>query len=163
MECLKEKQLEVSRIIGMDFDGASTFSGKKTGVQTRIKKIKPHALFVRCHCYLLQLACVQAANSTNGIKHVYVTLTALWKFLHYSPKRAESLKMVQQVLDLPELKIHERCVKAVKASCGAIITALSDIHENTHEPEAFGLCKALIKRHTVAAMYVHARLLRLLN
>ena len=45
--------------------------------------------------HLLQLACVQAANSTNGIKHVYVTLTALWKFFHYSPKRAESLKMVQ--------------------------------------------------------------------
>ena len=164
MECLKEKQLEVSRIIGMGFDGASTFSGKKTGVQTRIKKIAPHALFVHCHCHLLQLACVQAANSTNGIKHVYVALTALWKFFHYSPKRAESLKMVQQVRDLPELKIakpsdthwlvHERCVKTVKASYGAIVTALSDIHENTHEPEALGLCKALTKRHTVAAMYM---------
>lgn len=86
VECLKEKQLEVSRIIGMGFDGASTFSGKKTGVQTRIKNIAPHALFVHCHCHLLQLACVQAANSTNGIKHVYVTLTALWKFFHYSTK-----------------------------------------------------------------------------
>ena len=164
VECLKEKQLEVSRIIGMGFDGASTFSGKKTGVQTRIKKIAPHALFVHCHCHLLQLACVQAANSTNGIKHVYVTLTALWKFFHYSPKRVESLKMVQQVLKLPELKIaklsdtrwlaHERCVKAVKASYGAIVTAFSDIHENTHEPEALGLCKALTKQHTVAAMYM---------
>ena len=102
VECLKKKQLEVSRIIGMGFDGASTFSA---GVQTSTKKITPHALFVRCHCHLLQLACVQAANSTNGIKHVYVTLTALWKFFNYSPKRAESLKMVQQVLDLPELKI----------------------------------------------------------
>ena len=48
----------------------------------------------------------------------------LWKFFHYSPKRAESLKEIQKVLDLPELKIvkpsdtrwlaHERCVKAVK-------------------------------------------------
>ena len=162
--CLKEKQLDISKIIGMGFDGASTFSGNKTGVQTRIKKIAPHVLFVHCHCHLLQLACVQAANSTNGIKHVYVTLTALWKFFHYSPKRAESLKMVQQVLDLPELKIakpsdtrwlaHERCVKAVKASYGAIVTALNDIHENTHEPEALGLCKALTKRHTVAAMYM---------
>jgi len=85
MECLKEKQLEVSRIIGMGFDGASTFSGKKTGVRTRIKKIVPHALFVHCHCHLLQLACVQADNFTNAIKHVYVTLTALWKFFHYSP------------------------------------------------------------------------------
>ena len=71
--------------------------------------------------------------------------------------------MVQQVLDLPELKIakpsdtrwlaHERCVKAVKASYGAIVIALNDIHENTHEPEALGLGKALTKQHTVAAMY----------
>ena len=106
VECLKDKELEVSRIIGMGFDGASTFSGKKSGVQTRIKKIAPHALFVHCRCHLLQLACVQAVNSTNGIKHIYITLTAFWKFFHYSSNRAESLKTVQQVLNLPpELKI----------------------------------------------------------
>ena len=45
-------------------------------------------------------------------------------------------------------------MKAVKASYGAIVTALNDIHENTHEPEAYGLCKALNKRHTVAAIYM---------
>ena len=134
VECFKEKQLQVSKIVGMGFDGASAFSGRKTGVQTRIKKLAPHALFVHCHCHLLQLACVQAANSTKGIKHVYVTLTALRKFFRYSPKRVESLKMVQHVLDLPELKIakpsdarwlaQERCVKAVKASYGAIVAML---------------------------------------
>ena len=53
--------------------------------------------------------------------------------------------MIKQVLDLPKLKIakpsdthlltHERCVKAVKASYGALVTALNDIHDNTHEPE----------------------------
>ena len=137
----------------MGFDGASTFSGKKTGVQTRMKKLAPHALFVHCHCHLLQLACVQAANSTAGIKHVYVTLMAVWKYFHYSPKRAESLKMVQQVLNLPKLKIakpsdmcwlaHERCVKAMKASCAAIVVALDNIHESTYEPEALGLTRAL--------------------
>ena len=53
----------------MGFDGASTFSGKKTGVQARLKKHSLHALFVHCHCHILQLACVQAANSTPGIKY----------------------------------------------------------------------------------------------
>ena len=67
----------MSKIVCMGF-GARTFSGKKTGVQTRLKTIAPHALFVHCHCHLLQLTCVQAANSTKEIKHVYVTLTALW-------------------------------------------------------------------------------------
>ena len=62
----------------MGFYEASTFSGKRTGVQqARMKKLAPHALFVHCHCQLLQLACVQAAHSTAGMKRVCVTLMAL--------------------------------------------------------------------------------------
>ena len=164
VECLKEKKLQINKIVRMGFDEASTFSGKRTGVQTRIKKLAPHAFFVYCHCHLLQLACVQAENSTAGIKHMYVSLMALWKYFHYFPKRAESLKAVQSVLNLPELKIakqsdtcwlaHERCVKAVKVRYAAIVVALDNIHENTHEPEAPGLSKSLSKRSTVAAMYM---------
>ena len=68
VECLKVKKLQISKIIRMGFDGVSTFTGKRTGVQNRIKKLASHALFVHCHCLLLQLAYVQAANSTAGIK-----------------------------------------------------------------------------------------------
>ncbi len=60
VEFLKDQGLQVSNIVGMGFDEASTFSGKKTGVQARIKKVAPHALYVHCHCHLLQSACVQA-------------------------------------------------------------------------------------------------------
>ena len=50
VECLREKQLQVtyrhsSRIIAMGFDGISTFSGKKAGVQTMIKKMH-HTLYL---------------------------------------------------------------------------------------------------------------------
>ena len=110
----------------MGFDGAATFSGDKTGVQRRLKELVPHAFFVHCCCHDLQLASVQAANGTPGIKRVYTILMTLWKFFHYSPKRAESLKEIQKVLDFPELKIvklsdsrwlaHAHCVKAVNAS-----------------------------------------------
>ena len=95
---------------------------------------------------------------------MYVTLTAVWKFFHYSPKRAESLKAIQQVLDLPELRIakpsdtswlaHERCVRAVKECYGAIVAALNVIYCNSDEPEALGLAKALSKKSTIAAIYV---------
>ena len=87
-----------------------------------MKKNSPYAIFMHCHSHLLQLACVQAANHTEGNKHVYITLITLWKFFHYSPKRSENLKEAQRVLNLPELKIvkpsdtrclaPERCVKA---------------------------------------------------
>ena len=73
------------------------------GVQARLKKHTPHAIFD--HCHLLLLACMQAANSTTGIKRTYTTQTTRWKYFHYSPKRAESLKEIQHVLHLPEMKV----------------------------------------------------------
>ena len=130
-------------------------------LEKSIKAIVPHALFVHCHCHLLQLDCVQASNSTPGIKHVY---TSLWNFFHCSPKRTESLKEVQHVLDMPELKIHkpsdtrwlahEKCLKVVKASYSAIVTALDSIHDSSHEPEALGLSKALSKQATIAVIFL---------
>ena len=73
------------------------------GVQARLKKHAPHAVSV--HCHLLQF--MKAANSTTGIKHVYTILTTHWKYFHYSPKRAESLKEIQHVLNLPEMKASD--------------------------------------------------------
>ena len=50
------------------------FAGKKSLVQAQLKKNEPHAIII--HCHSLHLAIVQAAaNSTQGIKHVYTTLT----------------------------------------------------------------------------------------
>ena len=88
----------------MGFDGAATFSRADTGVQARLEEFSS-SYYVHCHCHMLQLACIQAANHTPGIEHVYKTLMTWWKFFHYSPKRAEHQKSVQQVLDLPELKV----------------------------------------------------------
>ena len=61
----------------MGFDGAATFSGDKTGVQRRLKELSPHALFVHCRCHVLQLASVQAANATPGIKHDVMEVLSL--------------------------------------------------------------------------------------
>ena len=72
-----EKNLQLGRLIGMGFDGAATFSGNKTGVRRRLKELSPHVLFVPSLCHVLQLAFVQAANATPGIKHVYITLMML--------------------------------------------------------------------------------------
>ena len=129
-----------------------------------VERALTSCIVCHCRCHVLQLASVQAANATPGIKHVCTTLMMLWKFFHYSPKLAESLKEIQKVLDLPELNIvkpsdtrwlaHERCVKAVKASYSSIVLALENIYETSHEPEALGLSKALSSHSTIAAMYL---------
>ncbi len=89
VEYCKEKNIQLGRLIGMGFDGAATFSDDETGVQRSLDELSPHALFVHCLCHVLQLVSVQAAIAIPGIKHVYTTLMALWKFFHYPPKRAE--------------------------------------------------------------------------
>ena len=47
LECLKKKNIQLSRLIGMGFDGAATFSGKHKGVQSLLKKNSPHSIFVQ--------------------------------------------------------------------------------------------------------------------
>ena len=83
VEYSREKNIQLGGLIRMGFDGAATFSGDKTGVQRRLNELSHHALFVHCCCHVLQLASVQAANATPGIKHIYTTLMTLWKFFHY--------------------------------------------------------------------------------
>jgi len=130
-EYLKQKDINPVSIIGMGFDGATTFSGKISGVQARLKLNSPYAAYIPRKSHKLELACIQAENSSPLIKRVFSNLTALWKIFHFSPKKAEKLKEVQELLGLPELKVvapsdtrwlaHERCIKAVKSSyCGII-------------------------------------------
>ena len=87
VDYLKQKTYSLASLWGWGLMEQQPSQGEKTGIQRRLKK---NALFVHCHCHRRQLACVQAANHTTGIKHVYTALTTLWKFFHYSPKRAVS-------------------------------------------------------------------------
>ena len=47
-----------------------------------------------------------------------------------------------------------RDVRVIRVGYGAIVTCIDNIHENSHDPEALGLSKALGKQSTVAAIYM---------
>ena len=51
MDYLVQKELSLSCLVGMGFDGAATFSGRTTGVQARIKKHLSFALYMHCLCH----------------------------------------------------------------------------------------------------------------
>ena len=104
VDYLKQKGIQFSKLVGMEFDGTASVSGGKTAIQCRLKKNSSHALLVHCQCNQLQCTCVQAANHTS-IKRVYTTLNALWKCCHYSTKRAKCLNEIKSVLVLPEMMI----------------------------------------------------------
>ena len=87
----------------------------------------------------------------------------LWNFFHNIPKRCQNLKEIQNVLDLPELKVvkpsdtrclsHEKSVSAVRKCYGAIVTILESIYVESHETEPYSISKILSKMSTLCAIY----------
>ena len=85
---ISENNLHYQKLVGQGYDGASTFSGNKSGVQRRIRihaaHAHAHALYIHCSCHRLQLASIQAAESVDTIKMIG-TMESLWKL--YYPKK----------------------------------------------------------------------------
>ena len=88
---LQEKCLSFKKVRGLGFDGASTTSGAKSGVQIRMRYHSPSAVYIHCRCHQLQLAAVCAAKEHNQVMRVLGTLLTMWKAFHYSPKRQKHL------------------------------------------------------------------------
>ena len=103
MEYCREKNIQLERLIGMGFDGAATFSGDKSSKKVEqaltscivcpLSLSCPSTGFcASCYCYTRYQACLHYLDDVMEV-------------LSLLPKRAESLKESQKVLDLTELKI----------------------------------------------------------
>ena len=136
---LESKNLDYRKLIGQGYDGAATFAGERNRVKKKDANSSCTFLLHPCACHRLQLASMQAANSVPEIKKMFGTMGNIWKLFFYSPKKPESLKAVQSVLKLPELKIvkpsdtrwlsHERCVRAIYRELPALIVNLQQLNE----------------------------------
>ena len=158
--------------MGQGYDGAATFSGSKSGVQKRMRVHAGHALYIHCSCHRLQLASIQAAESIAPIKKMFGTMESLWKLFYYSPKKAEALKDVQCVLNMPELKIvkpsdtrwlsHERCLRAIRKELASLIITLDNLYEESGDAEAYGLSLVLSSFSGIASIFLLSAALDLL-
>ena len=172
LDFIRDKSIEIKKIRGLGFDGASTMSGAKSGVQLRVRLHAPSALYVHCRCHQLQLASVHAADEHTEVKRMFGTLLALWKTFHYSPKKAEKLTEIQKVLDAPELKVikpsdtrwlaRERCVRAVRKSLPSLVVTFQEIYNENGDAEAYGLARLLCKYKFVSCLYMLCDVLHIL-
>ena len=169
---MSSKHLDLSKLISHAYDGASVFSGHKTGVQVRIRTHSAHALYIHCACHRLQLAAIQAADSNLEFKFFFGMMTSMWKLFYYSPKKAELLKEVQAVLNLPELKIvkpsetrwlsHERCARAICKELPALIKTCQQLHESGGDAEAYGLSVLLASKPVIYGLVLLSEVLDIL-
>ena len=74
LQFLHTKSIDLKRLRGLEFDGASTMSGCRSGVQMRMKCHAPSFLYIHCHCHRLQLA---AVNDHREVSKVFGTLLTM--------------------------------------------------------------------------------------
>ena len=68
---LDTKNIDVTKICGLGFDGTNTMSGHRSGVQFRLRLHSPSATYVHCQYHQLQL---NAADEHTEVKIVLGTL-----------------------------------------------------------------------------------------
>ena len=78
---------------GQAYDGASAMSSEACGVQGRMRRIAPMALYTHCNSHVLNLS-VAAACRLTSVRNMIGTLNETFLFFHFSPKRQRFLKQV---------------------------------------------------------------------
>ena len=66
---LKSLNLPLKKMIGQDYDGASSMSGKEKGVQAIVQKSCPLAVHVHCSAHVLNLVLIKSC----AIPEIYST------------------------------------------------------------------------------------------
>ena len=84
---ISEKNLDYRKLVGQGYDGAATFSGNRTGVQSRMKVHAAHALYIHCSYHRLQLASIPAADAVGTVRSMFGTMTNYGSYSIIPPKR----------------------------------------------------------------------------
>ncbi len=78
MKLLLELGLSLNNLRGQGYDGASTMSGEKSGVQKKIREKQPKAIYTHCAGHSFNLA----ISSSCTLPHISETALIRLKVLH---------------------------------------------------------------------------------
>lgn len=110
LNMLHEFGLSIKDLRGQGYDGGANMAGKLRGVQSRILKEQPLALYTHCSSHCLNLALSKSCNM-QAVRNVLGAIGEICNFVRDSPKRTTAL---QQKI---EAKFPEARVKRLKPLC----------------------------------------------
>ena len=96
-ETLTNLGLSLDDLISQSYDGASTMSGVKSGVQARIQEKQPKAIHTQCAGHSFNLA-VLSSCSIPSIRNCIDQIKSLTIFVKKSPKIEERVFLKQLLL-----------------------------------------------------------------
>ena len=90
---LTKMDLDLSKIVGQGYDGASNMSGQYRGLATLMKEVAPKSLYVHCYGHLLNLAIQGSIISSQMLRNHLGVIQAIYNFIEGSPKRHSVFKV----------------------------------------------------------------------
>ena len=95
LECLIDPSLALDpgKIRGLAYDGPPVMSSDKQGVQAKIKKRSPMALYTHCYCHCLNLS-IAASCKVQEVRNLIGLINEVYLFLKNSPKRQKLFELV---------------------------------------------------------------------
>ncbi|GBO35056.1 hypothetical protein AVEN_154035-1 [Araneus ventricosus] len=91
LETLSILGLDLKKMRGQGYDGASTMRGQFRGVQASIKEKQPLVLYTHCSSRSLNL-CLSDASNIPSIRNCMGVIKEVCRFFHMSAKRTEILR-----------------------------------------------------------------------
>ncbi|XP_053380132.1 zinc finger protein 862-like [Mercenaria mercenaria] len=164
---LVQDEIRVDNFVAFGSDGCNTMIGKKSGVTTRLKEVKPELVTVHCHNHRLALAAKDSFQSLKEFQETDEVLSSVHKYYKSSSNRTTSLEKLQNVLEDCDTKrvkqvahtrwlSHYDAVTSLKDTYAAVIMDLENAVESGNDkvrigsgPSASGLAKKLKSYQTV--------------
>lgn len=98
IDLLEENNLKLENIRGQGYDGAANMSGRFNGLQSRILKRNPKALYVHCQAHCLNLVLVESAKSNLCFVSFFNLVEKLYAFVANSSKRHSAFIEMQKTM-----------------------------------------------------------------
>lgn len=98
IDLLGENDLKLENIRGQGYDGAANMSGRFKGLQSRILKRNPKALYVHCQAHCLNLVLVESAKSNICFISFFNLVEKLYTFVANSSKRHTAFIEMQKTM-----------------------------------------------------------------
>lgn len=116
-DILVRLQLDIKKLRGQTYDGASNILGKKSEVATQIQRIQLKAKQNHCHGHTLNHAVKDLNNGNEVLRNTLSTVTEICIPVKYSPKRENILGEIRDNIDGRPKMVSTRLHPLLLISC----------------------------------------------
>ncbi|XP_068219366.1 zinc finger MYM-type protein 1-like [Palaemon carinicauda] len=102
---------------GQGYDGAANMSGIYNGLQSRLQRQNPKALYLHCHAHSLNLVLVESAKSSIQFVTFFSLVEKLYAFIANSSKRHAAFMETQKAMYPEDRPLEPKKLSVTRWAC----------------------------------------------